>query len=964
MATVPSARKLLKSARALSGEAAAENPDVLARKLLKAPARRYNLKSRQTPWALLQDLGSDAALKRAVKSVAQARSAGELAAVLNAAAADGWIECGAVIARRFDRELLRVTSRVPSKEQFLKIEALCSAAGALKIQLDAPALRRMLKHSSARLRTLAAQYAEKIKRVDLQQELLSLAGERGPGAVAASNLLLELGDAYCAAALWPRALAARKSGNQRLLRQHLHLLGAFGAFDILIALKVWIEEDFNKSEAAGWCLAESWCALVRAKLAAGDSDRADSLDQLRWFLHVAERHAIPELNFDGEGVFHLARAFALLGAADDAENLARRAAKRSLPNAEHFPELLELTRRALNGPAPTAWLAACGDLDAQRKVVENWPVLLREGRKPVNWDLRGKLNAAVLHDALGEALNAPAPAAVRRVLKFICGDESASAVRDEIEQLAATHTSEVVRWKAARVAHLAQLARASSDATAAHLKTAQRWTRLDAAVLTGALKKIGEPKRIAPKIEARCAGVFPPERKGLGWKLDFENCRPKERALIVQSLLKAPLSRFLHRRAPLGPAYEERPDVRDVLELAPASGSLDEHMIEMARAVMEFWVYGEEPLTLDLHGVTQIAAFLSTAGVSMDDDDVMACGVFMGEAMRKRMGGEWSGFDGQYQLHIFGLALDPTGLARKIFERKDPYQGTVAASEMYMSAQARQPVQHKNTPARDTGASFERAIRALCELPSDAPMTALMAETRVFSYRMEPADWASVLSASDTLLENQSGARIAAAVAIYAPGGELARAWARWGARKRDASGLPGFIAEAMKTAAERDDFEAMPEWTVQVPATRFSFMNALRKKMKSADWKKTLLLLLRQRASVGDVAGVGWCLFSYKFEHRDCLPLIAACCEMSVSSRQTLLRATRHCTRDEVKLFRPVWAEGLRDPSPAVALAALDAVVFNRARSLKPLVQSLKHDAREEVASMAHVVLDSFRAV
>ena len=42
---------------------------------------------------------------------------------------------------------------------------------------------------------------------------------------------------------------------------------------------------------------------------------------------------------------------------------------------------------------------------------------------------------------------------------------------------------------------------------------------------------------------------------------------------------------------------------------------------------MDFWVYGDEFLTLDLSGVAQVAAFLSSNNVSMDSDDVAACGV-------------------------------------------------------------------------------------------------------------------------------------------------------------------------------------------------------------------------------------------------------------------------------------------------------------------------------------------------
>jgi hypothetical protein len=238
-------------------------------------------------------------------------------------------------------------------------------------------------------------------------------------------------------------------------------------------------------------------------------------------------------------------------------------------------------------------------------------------------------------------------------------------------------------------------------------------------------------------------------------------------------------------------------------------------------------------------------------------------------------------------------------------------------------------------------------------------MSDLMAETRVFSYRMEPGDWPAVLAACDPLLENASGARIAAAMTIYAPGEALARAWARWGSRRRETSGLTRFLAEAMSAAAERDDLEAMPDWTVQVPASRFSFLNSLRKRTPAAEWRKIVMLLLRQRTAAGDLLGAGWCLFSYKYEFPDCLALLRAFSAMTVSARQTLVRATRHCTRDEVKLFRPLWAEALRDPSPAVVIAGLDAGGFNRAKSLRTLVEALKNDVRPGISIAATAVLD-----
>ena len=728
----------------------------------------------------------------------------------------------------------------------------------------------------------------------------------------------------------------------------------------MLALRVWIEEDFLKSEDAGWPHAEAWCAFVQAKVAAGDCTPAEALNDLRWFKHVAERSAVPEARMDGDGVFHLARAFMLLGAEDEAENLVRLAVKRSLPSPDRFPMLLPTAVRVGAGAlAPTVWLAASGDIAAQRKIVENWPVLLRDGRKPLNWEMRSKISSDVLRETLLEALRCETPGAVRLVLKFVCADATAAVIRNEIEALVADHPSEVVRWKASRA--LAAIDLSTPAVQNASLKPAVRWTRLDALVLSGATK-ISDIKRAPKSLENVPVGpgMVPPDRPGHGWTLVFDTLRAAARRNITQALINGPLSRALHRRAPFGPAFEERPDVKAVREMAAPKNSLDEQMIEMAQAVMEFWVYGDEFLTLDLNGVAQVAAFLSSNGVTMDDDDVTACGAFIGEAIRKRMGGEWTGFDGNYRLEVGVEAFDPIGMAKILFERKDPFHGPLLASEMFVSAEARLNPEKKKTGApRDTGASFERAIKNLCELPHTAPMSELMAETRVFSYRMEPGDWPAVLAACDPLLENSSGARIAAAICIYAPGEALARAWARWGSRRRETSGLTRFMAEAMATAAERDDLEAMPDWTAPVPASRFSFLNSLRKRANAADWRKILMLLLRQRTAAGDMMGVSWCLFSYKYEYPDSLALIRAFCAMTVSARQTLVRATRHCTRDEVKVFRPLWAEALRDPSGAVVLAALEAAGFNRAKSLRPLAEALKNDERPGLSMAATAIVD-----
>ena len=137
------------------------------------------------------------------------------------------------------------------------------------------------------------------------------------------------------------------------------------------------------------------------------------------------------------------------------------------------------------------------------------------------------------------------------------------------------------------------------------------------------------------------------------------------------------------------------------------------------------------------------------------------------------------------------------------------------------------------------------------------------------------------------------------------------------------------------------------------------SFLNSLRKRMDAKVWRSVLLLLLRQRAAACDRDGVGWCLFSYRYEFSDCLPLLTAWLNMSVSARQTVLRATLHCTRRDLKLYRPLWAEGLRDSAAAVVRAAIDAVATHRARSLRKLIEALAHDKRDPVAASAQKLLE-----
>ena len=476
-----------------------------------------------------------------------------------------------------------------------------------------------------------------------------------------------------------------------MLFRDLRMLAALKAVDILMALRCWIEEDFAVSEELGWPFAESWCALVLARAESGDCSKDEALHELRWLLHVAEG-ASPDAKLDHEGVFHLAATLLKLGESAEAERLTLRVAARMLPPIEQFPTLVSFVYEHAPGPKPTAWLAAAGERSAQEKIVENWVPQLRAGRTPINWSMRDLLEADLLRDVLNEALDSDQPLAVRRVLKLICGTSSAALVREKLEALAANAGSEVVRWKAQRVLDELTVAEATIPAK---VVAPVKLVRLDATVLTGAQRIVKAPEVVKPASPR--TGLKAPARAGRGWTLDFETLKASARNETVKALLRAPLNQFLDRRAPFGPSYEQRPDVRAVRETAAPHGPIDEQMAEMAQAVMLNWIYSDEALTLDIGGAAQLAGFLATPGVTMDQDDLVACGAFLGETLRKRFGGEWHGFDGEYQLIVGGQTFDPLSLARELMAHKDPMKACMQAAELL--ERARQTVAGKDSDA-------------------------------------------------------------------------------------------------------------------------------------------------------------------------------------------------------------------------------------------------------------------------
>lgn len=929
------------------------NPDALARNLLHP--KRLKSSQRREIWDLFQQVGGNAVIRRATDAVHRARDCAELEAVLHAAIADDWFEIGTAVAQRFHRETQRIVHGAPSAESTGRIFALANAAVALNAPLQAADIRNLLKHTSSRLREIAAYVVARQQRGELAGDCLELCWERGQARAPAAEAIGILGKPEDAEELWRRALAARRAGRMRTLCHLLRPLSDMGVFDIQMALRVWIEEDAARSPAEAWVYAESWSRLTASKFAAGACERGEAIDQLHWFVEMAGPFAqSTKVDARPHGYLFVAQELVRLGAAADAQALLARFALHGLPDPELFPELLfSGLRKLLAQPESSAgvvWLAASGERGAQNRLLDTWLAALLEARTPDAWNVHTRLDPGALVSMLRKSLRSRAPGVLRHVLSLPMDRELALRLKPQIARLSKTHASAVVRWKARRV-----LAAVRQASTAGRLETGvTRWMRLDAAVLAGAHRSGRHAKVVEHHEESGpIAGIVSPARTGRGYQLQFDSLTPERRAATVKGLLVGPLDRALDREIPLGPSLEDRPDFRSVRELAPPSNDVDRRMIELAQAVINYWSDAEDLLTLDEEGVGMVATALAADVRSLDEEDIEACGAFIGEALRKALNGQWSGFDGNYVLEAAGELLDPLGWVREVHTRKDAIDGAEMLVARFAEAVQRLSKPRRPSHHTDPSAACARIISEMCS-DANAPMENLLSEARALSYRFEPAEWPGVLSAIEPLIGNPAGNRVLAAVALYAPPEVFGHMWSQWGRQRREESGLADAIIEAMSGAAERDDLEAMPDWTAQPAQARLSFLNPLRKRMDAGAWRKVLLLLLRQRAVAGDRGGVGWCLFSYRYEFVDCLPLTAIFCAMSVGARQTVLRATLHCTRDETKLFRPLWAEALRDPAPVVVLAALDAISTNRARSLRPLIAALAKDQREEVQKAA----------
>jgi hypothetical protein len=927
------------------------NPDALARNLLH-PKRIKNSQQRREIWDLFQQLGGNAVIRRAADSIHRARESAELQAVLQAAMVDNWFEIGPALAQRFHREAQRVAHGVPSAESIARIQALSEAAVGLNAPLAAADLRILLKTSSSRLREIAAGVVAASGFKELAGDCLPLCWERGLAHNPAADAVGKLGTEEHAQELWRRALAARRAGRLKTLIHLLRPLAEMGVFDIHMALRVWIEDDAARSPSDAWAYAEIWSRLTAARFAAGDCERGEAIDQLHWFIELAGPYAqSAKVDSRPHGYFFVADELARLGASRDAEALLTRFAVHGLPDPELFPKLLFPGLRKLVAQPESGvgllWLAASGERSAQNRLLSNWQGELLEGGTPENWSLHARIDPAALVSMMRRSLRSRAPGVLRHILSLPMSSELAAKLKPQIARLAKSHASKVVRWKARRV--LSRIRAAKSSQATRDI----RWMRLDAAVLAGAHRS-----RVAKAVQVHAqsgpiAGIITPARAGRGYRLQFEALPPELRALTVKALLTGPLERALDREIPLGPSLEDRPDFKSIRELAPPSNDVDRRMIELAQAVINYWSDADDLLTLDEDGVGMVSTALAADIRSLDEEDIEACGAFIGEALRKALGGQWSGYDGNYLLEAGGELLDPLGWVREVYTRKDAIDGAEMLVGRFAEAVARLKKPPRVSHHVDPSAACARIVSEMCE-DSGKPMADLLSEARALSYRFEHDEWSAVLAAMDPLIGNPAGNRVLAAIALYAPHDIFAHLWSQWGRHRREESGLADAIVEAMSGAAERDDLEAMPNWTAQPGMARLSFLNPLRKRMDAVAWRKVLMLLLRQRAAAGDRAGVGWCLFSYRYEFQDCLPLAAVFCSMSVIARQTVLRATLHCTRDETRLFRPLWAEALRDPAPVVVLAALDAISSNRARSLRPLVTALSSDSREEVRDTA----------
>ncbi len=945
---------------------AQSNPDSLAHNLLHAPRHLKDQRQRREIWDLFQQLGGDAVIRRAVATILHARSFKELEAVLHAATVDSWYETGAAIAQRFHREAARVEHATPDAEAIERIRALVDAACSIKAPLRENDIRTLLQHHSPKLREIAALAIWKLKRRELLVECLPLCWELSPARIPAAEALGALGESEHAGELWSRALAARRAHRQVRLQHLLTPLGRMGAFDIQFVLRAWIIEDATVSAASIWVYAEAWSHLTAAKFAAGACDRKEAIDDLRWFLNVAglgRPGKNPPLPAQGNHDYlFIARELARLGANAESEALLARFAAQGIPDVDHFPDLLFPGLRGYvpddSHAARLLWMAVMGNPNAQERLLEQWQAELFKARLPDHWSLHAWLDSNRVLAMLRRALRSKAPGVLRHVLSLPMTDTVAAGIRAHVERLARAHPSAVVRWKARRV--LPTLPRKNDKALEPELDV--RWIRLDAAVLSGVPRGRKKAKSLSEGTPGLPAGLLPPLHPGRGLRLELHGLKADQRDALLRHLRVATVDRALDRPLAQGPSLEERPDIRAVRELPAPENEIDQRMSELAQAVMQYWGEGDDLLTLDEEGIGLIASAVFADAASLDDDDLEACGAFVGEALRKHVGGNWSGFDGHYVLEVGSESLDPHAWVREICSRKDIVDGAEWLATKFVDAILRLGPHKRASARQDPGDACERILTDLCNRPRNTPMAELLREARSLSYRLDTEHWPSVLLSLDPLLGNVGVNRVLAAVAIYSPPEYFGRLWSRWGRARREETGIVNAMVEAMACAAERDDLEAMPNWTQQPLQARLSFLNTLRKRMDSKVWRQVLLLLLRQRAAAGDREGVAWCLFSYRYEFTDCLPLLQVFLDMSVSARQTVLRGTLHCSRKELKLNRPFWAEALRDPAAPVVRAALDAAATHRARALRKLIEALAQDKRKDVALAANKLLQVWR--
>src|SRR5207249_868954 len=120
------------------------------------------------------------------------------------------------------------------------------------------------------------------------------------------------------------------------------------------------------------------------------------------------------------------------------------------------------------------------------------------------------------------------------------------------------------------------------------------------------------------------------------------------------------------------------------------------------------------------------------------------------EALRKKLGGSWSGWDEQYVLDVNGEVLDPIGWVRQVYAKKDVVEGTQTLINAFVAAVMRlDPKPTKRHYHPDPTLAIEQAITRLNEFAADVPMAQLLGESRVLSYRLDPAEWPSVLTALD-----------------------------------------------------------------------------------------------------------------------------------------------------------------------------------------------------------------------